>query len=268
MDIFDTLANIRIGSLSLSAILYAIVVYIVCLITIRIVKRLLARIEQKSKLDKALVKFITSIATAAMWAVACIIIAGTLGIPTASLVALLSVVGLALSLSVQGLASNLFSGATILATKPFTIGDFVELGGISGTIEKIGLFHTLVLTVDNRRVFIPNSDVTGSKISNYSACELRRVDLTFSAAYDFSTEQVKTALFDAIDAVPTALRDPAPEAHLSAYKDSNIEYVLRVWTKNADYWATYFGLNEAVRESFAKAGVAPSFNRVDVSAIK
>ncbi len=265
MKIFEVFDGVRIGSFSLATVLAAAVVFILCMIAIRIIRKLVARIMEKSKLEKGLKSFISSIISVMLWAIAVVIIAETLGIPTASLVALLSVAGLALSLSIQGIMSNLFSGATILATKPFVGGDFVEIGEVSGTIEAIGLFHTQILTIDNRRVFIPNSDVTAAKIINYSEEPLRRVDLTFSAAYDCPTASVKNALFAAAKAMPGVLDEPAAEVHLTAYKDSNIDYVLRAWVKSADYWTVYYALNETVRDKFDEYGVYPSYPQVKIN---
>lgn len=265
MGIFEVFEGVKIGPLSLATVLAAVVVFIICLIAIKIIKRIIARITARSKLEKGLKSFISSVISVALWAIAVVIIADTLGIPTASLVALLSVAGLALSLSIQGIMSNLFSGATILATKPFVGGDFVEISDVSGTVEAIGLFHTQILTVDNRRIFIPNSDVTSAKIINYSEEPLRRVDLTFSAAYDCPTESVKAALSAAAEAVPGVLDEPAAEVHLFSYGDSNIDYVLRAWVKSADYWPVYFALNEIVREKFDEYGVFPSYPQVKIN---
>ena len=265
MKIFEVFDNVKVGSISLATMLAATVVFILCLIANRIIKMFAARIMERSRLERGIKSFISSILSIMIWAITVIIIAGTLGIPTASLVALLSVVGLALSLSIQGTMSNLFSGVTILATKPFEGGDFVEIGEISGTIEAIGLFYTQILTGDNRCVFIPNSDITAAKIINWSAEPLRRVDLTFSAAYDCPTDSVKDALFAAIKAVPEVLDEPAAEVHLTAYKDSNIDYILRAWVKSADYWPAYYALNEIVRDKFDEYGVYPSYPQVKIN---
>lgn len=265
MKILEILENIRLGSFSLATVLGALVVFLACCIVIRIIRSVIGRVLGKSRLEKGLKSFISSLVSVGLWAIAVIIVAGTLGIPTASLVALLSVAGLALSLSIQGIMSNLFSGATILATKPFVSGDYVELGGVSGTVESIGLFHTEILTVDNRRIFVPNSDVTASRIINYSGEPLRRVDLVFSAGYDCGTQTVKEALYAAAHSVEQVLDTPETEVYLSAYKDSNIEYALRVWVNNADYWAVYFALQETVREKFAEYGVSPSYPQVKIT---
>ena len=144
-------------------------------------------------MDSNLRHYISSAARTLMWVLTVIIVANALGINTASLVALVSVAGVALSLSVQNIMSNLFSGITLLLTKPFAAGDFVEVAGKTGTIKTVGLFYTQLDTLDNVAVSIPNSDVTGSAVNNFSREPLRRVDRVFSASYQDATEDVKAA---------------------------------------------------------------------------
>lgn len=266
---FEALAGISLGTVALSSILSAAVTFIVCLIVIRIlmnvVDKLLAR---PGKLDATLKGFVRSAVNILLWVLAIIIIANSLGVNTSSLVALVSVVGLALSLSVQNVLSNLFSGLTLLISKPFVAGDFVELAGRSGTIKTVGLFYTQMDTVDNVALSIPNGDVTASTVKNFSREPLRRVDQTFSAAYDADTEQVKAAIMEAIFEDERVLAEPAPFVRLSAYKNSCVEYVSRVWCKNADYWEVFFGMNERVRDSFRRNGVEMSYEHVNVHIVE
>ena len=180
------------------------------------------------------------------------------------MVALISIAGLALSLSVQNILANLFSGLTLLITKPFKAGDYVEVAGKAGLVKTVGLFYTQLNTLDNVTVSIPNSDITGSSVNNYSAEPLRRVDLTFNTSYETGTEEVKQAILAAVEKDERILKDPAPFVRLLAFKESTVEYVTRVWCKGADYWDVYFNLNENVRESFAEKGVKLSYPRVNV----
>lgn len=266
--IFDSLAAIRIGTLSLSAILSALLVLIICLIVSKIIRGIVGRALDKSRLEDALKSFLKSAVKVGLWILTAIIVADSLGIPSASLVAILSVAGLALSLSIQNILSNLFSGLTILGTHPFSAGDYVELGGVSGTVRSVGLFHTQVATVDNKLIYVPNSEVTASKILNYSAEDLRRVDMLFDASYDNSTEQVKAALYDAISGDARILVDPAPQIALMSFKASAVEYTLRVWVAGKDYWDVYFDLNETVRESFARNNVQMTYDHVNVHLVR
>lgn len=270
MDFANTLntaLNISIGSVTLMAVLSAVAVFLVCLIVIKIILKILDRIQERSKLDNTIKSFIRSGIKIGLWIIAIIIVADKLGIQTTSLVTLIGVAGLALSLSIQGVLSNLFSGLTTLTTKPFTSGDYVELDGAGGTISEVGLFYTTMTTIDNKTIYIPNSQVAGAKIINYTRQENRRVDLTFGASYDAPTEAVKAAMMEAIESDDRIMKDPAPFVGLLSYKDSSIEYVLRAWTKKEDFWDVYFALNEGIRRSFEKHDIEIPYDHLNVHII-
>ncbi|MCR5136318.1 MAG: mechanosensitive ion channel [Oscillospiraceae bacterium] len=262
---YGVLSKVSIGSMALSTLISAILTFLACFVVIQLVLRALERIlKRASRLDATLKGFILSSVRILLWILTGIIVAGALGIPTTSLVALISIVGLALSLSVQNILSNLFSGLTLLISKPFRAGDYVEAAGKAGTVKAVGLFYTQLNTLDNIFVSIPNSDVTGTIICNYSREPLRRVDRIFSASYDSSTDDVKAAVSDAISRDIRILQDPPPFVRLSDYKDSCIEYTVRVWCRTADYWDVFFNLNENVRECFAAKGVEMTYNHMNV----
>lgn len=246
-------------------LLGAILTFVICFVAMKLILKLVDRLLGKAnKLDGTLKGFIRSAANILLWIILAVIVAGALGIPTSSMVALISIAGLALSLSVQNILANLFSGLTLLVTKPFKAGDYVEVAGKAGIVKTVGLFYTQMDTLDNVAISIPNSDITGSSVNNYSSEPLRRVDLTFNASYDCSTDEVKAAILDAVSKDEKILQDPAPFVRLLAYKESTVEYVTRVWCKGADYWDVYFNLNENVRESFAEKGVKMSYAHVNV----
>ena len=160
--------------------------------------------------------------------------------------------------------TNLFSGITLLITHPFGAGDFVSVGSNQGTVKSVGLFYTVMDTPDNKTGSIPNGDVTASSVTNFSREATRRVDMTFSASYDSSTESVHRAIMDAISQDDRILPDPAPFTAITSYGESSINYAVRVWCANADYWNVYFALNERVRECFVKYGVEMSYNHINV----
>ena len=269
MPFLDSLKNVYIGTMPLSTLFGALITFLICLVVISIILKIVGRaLNNAKKMGRTMKNFLLSAVKIALWVIAVIIIAGELGIPTASLVALLSVAGLALSLSVQGLLGNLFSGLTLLMTHPFAEGNFVEVAGKTGVVRSIGLLYTTINTLDNIVISIPNSDVVGSAINNYSADPLRRVDMLFCAAYSEPTEKVKSAIMEVVRADSRILEDPAPFVALNEYKDSVVEYVVRVWVKNADYWDVHFSLNEKVRESFARNGVAMSYAHVNVHLVE
>lgn len=271
MDVEQTVQQARAnlntltGNLALDTLLSGIVTFLVCVIAIRIVKTVVARmLSRATKLDAPVKNLITKLITTLLWALTIIIVAGAFGINATSLVAVLSVAGLALSLSVQNLLTNFFSGIMLLINKPFKEGDFIEFGDKIGTIKNIGFFNTVLNTPDNISISIPNGDLTAAAVKNYSREPDRRVDLTFSASYDAPTETVKKAVFEAIAMDSRVLPSPAPFVRLLSYDASSIKYVARVWVKNADYWDVYFDLNEHVRETFAQNGVEMSYEHINV----
>ena len=146
----------------------------------------------------------------------------------------------------------------LLSTHPFRVGDFVEVGTVSGTVQEIGMTYTTLVTPDQKEIFVPNSEVAAAKIINYTAVTNRRVDLTFTASYDDAAETVKAALLKAAD-LPQVYKDPAPFAAVNRYGDSAIEYVLRVWTAATDYWDVYFAIVENVRVRFEEAGISMTY---------
>ena len=268
-EFFDKLSGITIGSISLGGVLSAVVLLIVCAIVIKIIMAAINKLLSRAKkLDGTLRGFVASAAKVVLWALAIIIIAGALGIETASLVALLSVVSLALSLSVQTLLTNVFSGLTLLINKPFSEGDLIEVAGKTGIVKKLGLFYTTLDTLDNILVSIPNGDICNASIMNYAAEDKRRVDFTFTASYSSETEDVKAAIREAAAADEKIFRDPEPFIVLSKYNASNIEYIVRVWCRNADYWDVYFGMNERVRETFKAHGVSMTYDHVNVHMVQ
>ena len=265
MDFFNSLADIKLGEISLGSILSAILIYVICYVAIKLLCRAFERLLDRSKhIDASLKTFFAGAIKAVLWVVAIIIIAGSLGIPVTSLVAVLSVAGVALSLALQGLLSNLFSGITILATRPFKVGDYVQVGGEGGTVKSIGLFYTALDTPDNRVVYAPNGDITSGKIVNYSAEALRRVIIPVTASYDSATEDVRRAVLAAAAKDERILSEPAPMAAISSFGSSSVEYTVRVWCKTADYWTVYYDLMEAVGAAFDAHGVSMSYPQMNV----
>ncbi|MCQ2406394.1 MAG: mechanosensitive ion channel family protein [Oscillospiraceae bacterium] len=264
MDFFEQLGS-TLGLNSITRILAAIIIFLICYIAIRIVMKIVDKLFAKSaKLDSTVSGFIRTAINIALWALAIVIVAGALGIPTASLVAVVSIAGLALSLAVQGIMGNVFSGLTLLLTRPFEVGQYCEVGANAGYIKKIDLFYTTLITLDNRIISIPNSDVTASTVVNYNANTLRRVDMTYSASYDCATEDVKAALYKAIAMTDKVVSDEAPFVAISGYGPNFMEYTCRAWCKSEDYWDVYFGLNENVRKAYAENGIKLSFAHVNV----
>ena len=265
MDLLNKLGDIKLGDISLSSVFSAVIVYIICYAAIKILCRAFEKLLDNSRhIDASLKSFFRSAIKAALWTIAVIIIAGALGIPVTSLVAVLSVAGVALSLALQGLLSNLFSGITLLTTHPFKVGDYVQIGSESGTVQSIGLFYTGLTTTDNRVVYAPNGTVTSGQIVNFTAEEKRRVIISVTASYDSATEDVRRAALAAAAMDDRVLNDPAPFVAIVNYGSSSIEYTVRVWCKTADYWDVYYTLNENLRTCFEEYGVEMCYDHLNV----
>ena len=250
----------------LPMLLKAALILIVCLIVSRILLAASGKLLDKSKLDKSLHAIIRSTLKVLLVFLTILIVAPALGIETASLLAVLSIAGVAVSLSIQGILGNFFSGVTLLMSKPFKVGDFVTIGGETGTIVETGLTHTKLHTVDNQVILVPNSTVTSSNITNVSAEDKRRVDLTFYASYDSEPETVKAALAEAA-ALPQVLEGEEVVIRLSGYGEHTVEYSVRVWVANADYWDTYFGITERVWDAFARHNVKMTYPHLNVHTV-
>ena len=254
-----------LGLAGVSKVFGAAIVFVLCLLAIRVLMRLIETALDKSHhLDKTLRDFIKNAARVVLWIFAAVITAGALGIPMASMVAVISVAGLALSLALQNILANLFSGITLLFTRPFGEGDYIAVGSTSGVVQRIGLFYTVIDTYDKQVLSIPNSTVTGATLTNHSREPLRRVDLDYEASYDAETATVRAAALDAAAAVDKALSEPAPFVGIKEYKDSSICYTVRVWCRAEDYWDVMYGMNEQIRESFKKFGVEMTYNHLNV----
>ncbi len=253
----------------IKTVLTTVILLVVCLIVKSVLLKGWERVLDRSRIERSLHGFLRSTARILLWFVTIIIVASSLGVDPTSLIAILSVAGLAVSLSIQGSLSNLASGITILLTRPFVVGDYVSLGDTEGTVNEIGMIYTKLNTVDNRRVVLPNSTITSAKLVNYSAEPHRRVDLTVSASYDAPLETVRAALMAAIEAHPKTLREPAePSVRVSSYGDNAIDYTLRVWCATPDYWDVYFDLTEAAKEAFDKAGIEMTYPHMNVHMVE
>ena len=241
----------------------ALIILVVGVLVIRIVMKVLQTTLEKSKLEKAAHSLITSLSKAAMYILLALIVASTLGIDVTSIVALASVLTLALSLALQNMVSNIIGGFTILYTHPFHSGDYVEIAGQGGTVTEINMTYTVLTTPDGKLISIPNSAVVAAQIVNYSVAEVRRVEVVVSASYDAPTQKVIDALVLA-GTVDNALLEPSPMAVITNYGDSAIQYSLRVWVKNPDYWDVYFAVTQRVKNIFDEQGIAMTYPHLNV----
>ena len=248
-------------------------VMLVCLlvasyVVIRLVVAAADRTMERSGMDKGIRTFLRSGLKVLLWLVALCILLGYLGVPMTSLVAVLSVLGLAVSLAIQGILSNLAGGIMIVSTRPFGAGDYVEVGDIGGTVKEVGLAYTVLITPDNKVIHIPNGEISGKTIVNYSANDTRRVEVKFTVSYDAKPETVKDCIARVAGEHPKILFTPEPTARVNGYGSSSVEYEVRVWCATEDYWDVYFDLQEQVKEAFDKAGVEMTYDHLNVHMIE
>ena len=244
-------------------IMSAAVILVLGILVIRIVMVIVKGTLEKSKLEKAAHTLILSLCRAVLYVLLGLMSASAVGIDVTGIVALASVLTLAVSLALQNMLANIIGGFTILYTSPFHSGDFVEIAGQSGTVKEINMTYTMLVTGDNRQVSIPNSAVVAAQIVNYTAEGSRRMDITVSASYNAPTQKVIDALVLA-GTVDNALLEPSPFAAVTAYGDSAIQYVLRLWAKSEDYWDVYWLVMQRVKDIFDEQGIEMTYPHLNV----
>ena len=234
---------------------------------IRFVMKLLTKLLENSKLDKAAHGLIITLAKTVLYILLGLMLASGLGIDVTGIVALASVATLALSLALQNMLANVIGGFTLLYTRPFQSGDYVEIASQSGTVTEVGIAYTKLTTPDNKLVSIPNSAVIAAEIVNYSVTGTRRIGFTFSVSYDADPDTVVQALLSTVKD-DRVLLDPAPFAALDSYGDSAINYTIRVWTKTEDYWGVYYDVNRRVQLAFKEKGIEMTYPHLNVHIAK
>ena len=266
--VIEDVLQFGVAGFTVGKLFGAVIAVVVCLLAIKILLKLTDRALRRVHLDETLKRLIRGGLKALLLFVGVIVVLGCLSVPVTSLVALLSVIGLAISLAVQNFLSNVAGGLQLLVSKPFQIGDYVEAGDCAGTVQEIGLFYTKLNTTDNKLVQLPNSSIVAQNITNYSSEDRRQVELRLSASYDAPPELVRRVLAGLVEAHPLACREPAPLIHVYAYRDSAIEYLVRVWCENSDYWTVYFDLMDSVKPAFDRAGIEMTYPHVNVHLVE
>jgi small conductance mechanosensitive channel len=245
-------------------IVTAIVVFFVGKWVVNLVVSGLMKAMQKGELDITLRRFIGNLARMLLMLFVIIAAINQLGVQTASLIALLGAAGLAVGLALQGSLSNFAAGVLIVLFRPYKVGDWIEGGGISGAVEEVQILTTVLKTGDNKRIIVPNSQIMGTTITNYSANETRRVDLVVGVSYSDDIDKVRKELQDLVAADDRILDDPAVTIAVSELADSSVNFVVRPWVKTADYWGVYFDLTEAIKKRFDETGISIPFPQQDV----
>lgn len=259
-----------VGKLQEWAALYGlkVIIAIVILVLGRIiagsVRSMLKKLLRKNKVEETVVSFVSSLAYVLFMTFVVVAAIGQLGIQTTSFIAILGAAGLAIALSLQGSLSNFAAGVLMVIFKPFKVGDYVEAGGASGTVEAVGIFTTELKSPDNKKIIVPNAKAIGDNIINHTAKPQRRVDLVVGVSYSDDLDKVRKVLQQIIEEDNRFLKDPAPAIVVLALADSSINFGVRAWVNTADYWNVFFATQEIIKKRFDTEGITIPFPQRDI----
>ncbi len=244
-----------------------VIALVIMFISFRIITKLSRKIEklgEKPKHDKTIMKVIGYIVNIGAKVIVLVCLVGYLGIDTSGITALIASLGVCVGLAVNGAVANIAGGVLIIITRPFKVDDYIEAQGVSGTVTDIHLTYTKVVTPDNKVIYLPNGSLSNGNIINYSEKDIRRVDFTFSIAYENNFEEAKAIIESVCDAHELVLHEKGSTIRVSAHNQSSIDIATRVWTNSGDYWTVYFDLLEAVKKAFDEKGISIPYNQLDV----
>ncbi len=245
-------------------IVAAIIVYIVGKWLAKHIAGLLTKLLEKNKVEQTLVHFLDNVIYYCLLVLVLVAVAGQLGINTTSFLTILGAAGLAVGLALKDSLSNIASGVMIIFLRSFKVDDLVTVAGVTGRVVAINIFQTTLNSLDNQKVIIPNSSITGDVITNINANPTRRIDMVFGIGYDDDISKAKNILNTLVESDPRILKDPAPTIAVSEHADSSVNFVVRPWVKSDDYWGVYFDITEKVKLTFDDEGISIPFPQRDV----
>lgn len=245
-------------------ILAAIVILFIGNIIVKTISNSVAKLLEKKQMDQAVVHFISSLVRYVLFVIVLIAALGKVGVQTASVVAVIGAAGLAVGLALQGSLANFAAGVLIVAFRPFKAGDYVEIGGVAGSVESIQIFQTVLTTPDNKMIVVPNGSVISSAIVNYSRHATRRIDYVIGVSYKADLKKTKEVILRVLESESRLLQTPAPTVGVVALADSSVNFVVRPWVKTAEYWDVYFDLLQAIKEGLDAEGIEIPFPQMDV----
>jgi small conductance mechanosensitive channel len=245
-------------------LVYVLVILFVGGKLIKLIIKLISKSRVYKKLDKSVASFLLSFTKAALNILLLVIMAGVIGIPSASIVALIGSAGVAIGLAMQGGLSNIAGGLVILIFKPFKVGDFIDTHTDAGVVTNISLFYTTLLTVDNRTVSIPNGNLANQSSINFSNQPERRLDISIDVSYNNKIDDVKKSIDSVISKEKRIDKEKDVFVRLTNYKESSMEYTIRVWVNKDDYWNTKFDLLENLKNKFDQDGIIIPYNQLDI----
>ena len=245
-------------------IIAAIAIFLIGRMVARVVTNGIRKLMASQEVDKILQTFVSNLVYWALMTFVIIAAINQVGVQTTSLIAIMGAAGLAVGLALQGSLANFAAGVLIVMFRPYKVGDFVEAAGIAGSVVQVQILTTVLKTGDNKQIVVPNAQIMGSIITNYSANETRRVDLVIGIGYDDDIDKARDTIQQLVDADDRIMKDPACLIAVSELADSSVNLVVRPWVKTADYWAVNFGLTEAIKKRFDKEGISFPYPQQDV----
>ena len=231
-------------------IIAAVVIFIVGRFIIKLINRLVASILQRRHIEISVQTFLSSLVNIILTILLIITVIGALGVNTTSFAALIASAGVAIGMALSGNLQNFAGGLIILLFKPYRVGDFIDVCGVQGTVSAVQIFHTILLTPDNKAVYLPNGSTSSSTITNYSRENKRRIEWTFGIDYGEDVNRARTAILSVITADARILPDPAPFVAVGGLSDSSVDIIVRVWVPTEEYWNVYFDMHQRVYETF------------------
>ena len=247
-------------------VIYFVCLSAACLISVKVLLVFFDKIMKRSKSDALIHKILRIAVKAFLLFITVIIVLSSLGVSVSSLVATLSVVGVALSLAIQGFLSNAFGGIQIISNKPFKTGDYIEVGADAGLVQEVGLFYTKLNTYDKKLIQIPNGKIANDTIVNYTNSPIRRVEFDVCLSYDNEVSKVLSVMINMLSEHPLTLSEEGltPYAHVKEYQYSHVCYTARAWCATQDYWTVYFDIMDAIQPTLAKNGIAFSYPHMNI----
>lgn len=249
-------------------ILLALIVLVAGCLVIKGIKKLLAKTDKLSKLDKTVQSFVKNLVSILLYTVLIIAVIGILGIPMTSVITVLASCGLAIGLSLQGALCNFAGGLMLLIFKPFRVGDYIQAADAEGTVRDISVFYTTIMTPDNKRITVPNGDLMNTNVTNFSSEPTRRIDLQFKITNDCDMNLARGVLMQAAEDAEGVLSDPAPFARMTEVDDDTYIFTVRAWCKSENYWDAHFNLLESCSKALSANGIDDPEERIAVRLVK
>ena len=242
----------------------ALAIFVIGRIVANSISKVMTKAMQAKGMDNAVISFLTAIVKVVIVIAALLMALSQLGVQTNSFIAILGAAGLAIGLSLQSSLSNIASGVLIIIFRPFRAGEFVDAGGVSGTVQEVNIFQTVLKTADNKVVFVPNSQITDGTITNYNREELRRIDLLIGVSYNADLHNTKEVLESVLAADARVLKDPAWNVQVHALNSSSVDFIVRPWVQGTDYWPVYWDLMREIKIALDKNDINIPFPQMDI----